>query len=73
MCLVASGAADAYFYFGINIWDIAAGCLIAEEAGCVVCDPIDGKQLDLRSRRVMVASTDALAHQLISLIEEVKI
>lgn len=73
MCLVASGAADAYFYFGINIWDIAAGCLIAEEAGCVVCDPLNGKELDLQSRRVMVGSTNDLIQQLIPLIKEIKL
>ena len=33
LCLVARGAYDAYFEAGLNQWDLAAGYLIAEEAG----------------------------------------
>ena len=36
LCYVASGAVDAYFEEGTNHWDIAAGSLIAREAGAVV-------------------------------------
>lgn len=38
LCAVASGRADAYFERGVNPWDIAAGILIAQEAGAVVTD-----------------------------------
>lgn len=33
LCAVARGSADAYFEEGVRAWDIAAGALIAEEAG----------------------------------------
>ena len=33
LCLVASGRSDAYFEFGVYIWDVAAGGLILERAG----------------------------------------
>lgn len=36
LCAVASGAVDAYFEEGVKRWDIAAGGLIAREAGAVV-------------------------------------
>lgn len=39
MTMVAMGAADANFEFGIHAWDIAAGALIVEEAGGAVIDP----------------------------------
>lgn len=39
MAMVAMGAADANFEFGIHAWDIAAGILIVEEAGGIVLDP----------------------------------
>ncbi|KAJ8929002.1 hypothetical protein NQ314_018361 [Rhamnusium bicolor] len=39
MAMVACGAADAYFEFGIHIWDIAAGELIVKEAGGIIMDP----------------------------------
>ena len=36
LCYVAAGRFDAYFETGLNAWDMAAGELIAREAGCRV-------------------------------------
>ena len=36
LCSVASGTADAYYERGVNLWDIAAGGLIAAESGALV-------------------------------------
>ncbi|MFC7545524.1 inositol monophosphatase family protein [Plantactinospora sp. GCM10030261] len=36
LCLAAEGAVDAYFEKGLNPWDLAAGGLIAREAGLLV-------------------------------------
>jgi myo-inositol-1(or 4)-monophosphatase len=36
LCSVASGTVDAYYERGVNLWDIAAGGLIAAEAGAQV-------------------------------------
>jgi myo-inositol-1(or 4)-monophosphatase len=36
LCSVASGSVDAYYERGVNLWDIAAGALIASEAGARV-------------------------------------
>jgi myo-inositol-1(or 4)-monophosphatase len=36
LCSVASGGVDAYYERGVNVWDIAAGGLIAAEAGARV-------------------------------------
>ena len=36
LCAVASGTVDAYYERGVNLWDIAAGALIATEAGAQV-------------------------------------
>ena len=33
LCSVAAGRVDAYYERGVNVWDIAAGGLIAREAG----------------------------------------
>ncbi|KAF5292108.1 hypothetical protein FQA39_LY14063 [Lamprigera yunnana] len=63
MMMVAMGGADAYFEFGIHIWDIAAGELIIKEAGGVVIDPAGGP-IDRLSRRVLCASSQELAEQL---------
>lgn len=34
LCFVAAGRYDAFFETGLNAWDVAAGELIAREAGC---------------------------------------
>ena len=36
LCLVASGRLDAHHEHGLQVWDWAAGALIAAEAGAVV-------------------------------------
>ena len=36
LCSVAEGTVDAYYERGVNLWDIAAGALIAAEAGASV-------------------------------------
>ncbi len=38
LCFVAEGIVDAYFERGLNPWDLAAGWLVASEAGAVVGD-----------------------------------
>ena len=35
LCLVGAGQLDAFYEFGINEWDVAAGLLVAQEAGAV--------------------------------------
>jgi myo-inositol-1(or 4)-monophosphatase len=55
LCAIAAGRADAYVEEGLNPWDVAAGGLVATEAGarleieagvggndCVVCAPVAG-------------------------------
>ena len=36
LCHLADGQADAYFELGVNVWDYAAGALVAEGAGARV-------------------------------------
>ena len=38
LAYVGSGRLDGYFQNNLNIWDIAAGCLIVEEAGGKLCN-----------------------------------
>ena len=39
MCTVAKGSSEAYYEYGIHVWDIAAASIIVEEAGGIVLDP----------------------------------
>ncbi len=67
LCYVAAGRLDAFWEYGLHIWDIAAGALIVEEAGGVVTDPIDGN-LDLFGNKIL-ASNALIAEELISKIQ----
>ena len=42
LAYVAVGRVDGFWEYGINTWDIAAGCLIVQEAGGLVGDPQGG-------------------------------
>jgi myo-inositol-1(or 4)-monophosphatase len=38
LCYIASGAVDGFICSGDELWDFAAGIVIAQEAGCVFTD-----------------------------------
>ncbi|WP_159798535.1 inositol monophosphatase family protein [Puerhibacterium puerhi] len=66
LCLVGEGALDLYYERGLNPWDLAAGALVAAEAGAVVTG--------LRGRRAGAAMTVVgaapVVHDLVALLEE---
>uniref|UniRef100_A0A667YUZ7 Inositol-1-monophosphatase n=1 Tax=Myripristis murdjan TaxID=586833 RepID=A0A667YUZ7_9TELE len=68
MCLVASGAVEAFFEIGIHCWDIAAGAVIVKEAGGVLLD-VNGGPFDLMSRRMVSANNRQIADRIIKEIE----
>ena len=51
LAYVASGRLDGFFHNKINIWDVAAGALLVEEAGGVVndLDKFDQNNIDIRA------------------------
>ncbi|HNJ98221.1 MAG TPA: inositol monophosphatase family protein [Ilumatobacteraceae bacterium] len=53
LCHVAAGRVDAYFEQWLGPWDLAAGALIAREAGCTV-SALDGSEI--RPDSVLVAA-----------------
>jgi len=65
LCLVAQGSLDAYFERGLNPWDLAAGELVAREAGVDV--------VGLRGARpgtaMTVAGRGAALRELVALLE----
>jgi myo-inositol-1(or 4)-monophosphatase len=64
MCFVACGRFDAYFEENLHSWDIAAGDLIAREAGCQTGDFAGNA---LRPAQVLVSNPNIFS-QLGSLI-----
>jgi len=69
LCMVAMGAADVNFEYGLHAWDMAAGDLIVREAGGVTMDP-SGGPLDFLSRRVLAAGSKELADEMVKLVTQ---
>lgn len=63
MCLVASGAAEAYYDMGIHCWDMAGAGVIVTEAGGVLLD-VTGGPFDLMSRRIIAAGSKTVAERI---------
>ena len=55
LAFVASGKVDGYWERGLEIWDLAAGAIIVQEAGGVLSDYPNGK-FDLSSGRILACS-----------------
>ena len=66
LCSLAAGRFDAFFEFNLKPWDIAAGALIAKEAGAIVTDT-DGEQNWLESGNIVAGNPKVLA-QLLQII-----
>jgi myo-inositol-1(or 4)-monophosphatase len=62
-CHVACGRVDAYAEVGLNPWDVAAGGLIAAEAGAVVHAGLDGAPPGFA-----FAATPAIADELLAVL-----
>jgi myo-inositol-1(or 4)-monophosphatase len=65
LCWVACGRLDAYYERGLAPWDLAAGALIAAEAGAVVGD-LDG---GAASTEIVLASAPALFEPIRALLD----
>jgi myo-inositol-1(or 4)-monophosphatase len=64
LCSVASGRVDAYYERGLQAWDLAAGTVIAREAGATVAD-LDGGP---PSAECCIAAPPALFEPLVALL-----
>jgi myo-inositol-1(or 4)-monophosphatase len=63
LCYVAAGRLDGFWEIALNTWDVAAGGLIAEEAGAVVTNLQD--QADYLSFPVTVVAANPTVHPLL--------
>ncbi len=64
LCYVAEGCLDAYWATSVKTWDIAAGYLIAKNAGAVFSN-IEGDDFDLWNPKLVVASSRELHGQML--------
>ena len=56
LCLMAQGSIGIFYELKLEVWDFAAGALIAEEAGCRVTDAAGQPLTYDRKTSVMAAS-----------------
>lgn len=65
-CWLAEGRTDAFYEYGLNLWDHAAGALIAREAGIVIAPTGPGGTLG----PFFVAAAPAIADELMAALLE---
>ncbi len=68
LCMVAAGRLDAYYEHGLQVWDRAAGALIAAEAGArVLVPPPEGP---VGGAGLVVAAAPGIADELLAALEQ---
>lgn len=69
LCYVGCGRLDAYWAQRLRAWDIAAGVLIATEAGAELSD-VQGGPFDLADGSLAASANQPLHRQLVSLLRK---
>ncbi|HET7072466.1 MAG TPA: inositol monophosphatase family protein [Mycobacterium sp.] len=69
LCMVAAGRLDAYYEHGLQVWDCAAGALIAAEAGARVMLP--APDVPAGSAGLVVAAAPGIADELLAALDRV--
>lgn len=62
LCMVAKGVVGLYFERVLQVWDYAAGALIAKEAGATVTD-MEGRPLSYRGAASIAAASEGVARE----------
>jgi len=70
LCYIASGSVDGFICFGDELWDFAAGIVIAQEAGCVFTD-WKGKPWDGAHSHLLIARTE-IHNDLVKIIADLQ-
>lgn len=68
LCLLAAGALNSFNMAGVNLWDVSAGAIVAQEAGATLSD-FEGREFDEHSTDLL-ASDAALHPVLLKFIQQ---
>lgn len=68
ICMVAEGAADGFFEFGLSAWDICASTIILKRAGGIVTN-INMKEYDIFSKKQYIASNKKIHKEMLKTLE----
>lgn len=69
LCYLACGRIDAFLLPGLRTWDVAAGFLIAKEAGATVTD-FEGNPFTINSKDLL-ATNGEIHHKLLEILRQV--
>jgi len=69
LCFVGAGRLDGYLATSVSIWDVAAGLLVASEAGGVVSG-LDGQALALERPELIAGASQGLLDQLVATVSQ---
>ena len=69
LCYVAAGRFDGYWELSLKPWDMAAGSLIAEEAGATVTD-LEGQPLKFNSPCALLAAPPVLHEKILGVMNK---
>ena len=70
LAYVAAGRLDGFWEYGLNSWDMAAGCLLIQEAGGLVTDT-DGENDFLENGNVLVGNAN-IHQQMLSRLKSLR-
>ena len=65
----AAGRSDIFFECLLQLWDIAAGCLIVKEAGGIVTD-LAGRPISMRGASSVLAASEHLRSSILKITEK---
>ena len=68
ICMVAEGAADGFFEFGLSAWDICASTVILKRAGGLITN-INMKEYDIFSKKQYIASNKKIHREMVKTLE----
>ena len=69
LCHTASGKVDGYWEYDLSPWDVAAGSLIAKQAGAMITD-FSGEKFSIYENQVLVTNKK-LHKPMINILEEI--
>jgi myo-inositol-1(or 4)-monophosphatase len=69
LCYVAAGRLDGFWEIRLSSWDVAAGALVAEEAGAIVTN-MQGSQNYLSTPQSILAANRHLYPKLFEALKE---
>jgi len=70
LCYIASGSVDSFICSGDELWDFAAGIVIAQEAGCIFTD-WQGNSWDGKGNHLLISKPE-IHEKLVKIIQDVQ-